>query len=112
MSEESADGYPVGLSGESSYQDAIRRGRKGQPVQVLHEADNPYDKKALVVLAENGDRLGYIPKSSWLRDAVHDEGKGCRAAIRSVERGGKGLYGVVIEVRLDSDGVDECDYRP
>lgn len=104
-------GYPVGVVGESNYQHTIRSCREGQRVQVLHEIGNPYDELALVVMTEAGEKLGYIPKSCWLRDAVHEEAKGCGATILSISAGPNGA-GVVIDVELDSDGVEECAYRP
>jgi hypothetical protein len=104
--------YPVGLVGESHCQEAIRSCRKGQRVQVLHEIGNPYDEQALVVVTETGEKLGYIPLSSWLRGAVHDEEKGCTASIRSTAAGERGRGGAVIEVKLNEEGVEQCAYRP
>lgn len=104
--------YSVVLAGESNYQEAIRACRSGERVQVLHEIGNPYDNEALVVATRNGAKLGYIPRSSWLREAVHNEGKGCSATIKSIATREQGLHGVVIEVELDMEGVDECAYRP
>lgn len=106
-------GYKVGLVGESNYQDTIRGCRPGQRAAVLHELGNPYDRDALVVTVGRGAKLGYIPKSSWLRDAVHVEDQGCKATIASINSGEDGALGVVIEVELDRMGyIDQCDYRP
>lgn len=106
------DGYPVGLVGERNYQAAIRACRQGQLVHVVHELRNPHDAKALVVMTEAGDKLGYVPRDCWLRDAIHDEDKGCDAMIASVSAGEQGHKGVVIDVVLNPDGVQECEYQP
>lgn len=105
-------GYKVGLVGESNYQEAIRGCKPGQRADVLHELGNPYDKKALVVVTGRGAKLGYIPKSSWLRDAIHEEEQGCKATIAAVNSGEDGALGVVIEVELDRMGyIEQCDYQ-
>lgn len=105
-------GYKVGLVGESNYQDAIRGCKPGQRADVLHELGNPYDLDALVVTVGRGAKLGYIPKSSWLRDAIHEEEQGCSARIAAVNSGEDGALGVVIEVSLNNEGVEQCEYRP
>lgn len=84
-------GYPFGIVGEASYQPAIRRCATGQRVLVLHERNNPYDDFALIVVTGDGETIGYIPKSSWLRDAIHEEGKGCAATIMSIDRAGASI---------------------
>jgi len=103
--------FPVGLVGESNYQAAIRECRVGQRVEVLHETGNRYDKKALVVVSESGRKLGYIPRECWLRDAIHDEQKGCGAKIKALNSGADGAIGVVIDVNLNQEGIDQCAYR-
>lgn len=92
--------YRVGLVGESKYQKAIRRCGEGDDVELLHEPDNPFDQLAIAAVSERGDTIGYIGRDSWLRDAIHDQGKGCAAKIRSINGGALGLLGVVIDVEL------------
>jgi hypothetical protein len=104
-------GYPVGLAGESNYQAAICICRAGETVSVCHEIGNPHDENALVVLSNRGEKIGYIPRSSWLRDAIHEEGKGCEATILSIE-GEREPMGVVIDVRLTDDELEIRDYVP
>ena len=101
--------YPVGLAGESNYQGAICVCREGEPVRVCHEIGNPYDHDALVVVSSRNETIGYIPKSSWLRDAIHEEGKGCEATILSIE-GEREPMGVVIDVRLTDGELDTREY--
>lgn len=76
--------YPVRLVGTRSYQAAIARAAVGDPVAILHETGNPHDADALVVVDGAGDALGYIPRSSWLRRALVEEGRGCRAIVRTL----------------------------
>lgn len=102
--------YPVGLVGERNYQAAIARCAEGEPVGVLMELDNPYDELAIAVASVRGETIGYIARDSWLRDAVHGEGKGCRATIKSIERGESGHLGVVIEAQLCEGGLDERNF--
>ena|SRR5947209_12588251 len=97
--------YPVGIVGEASYQPAIRRCSAGQRVQIFHELANPYDKKALAVVTENGDTIGYIGRNCWLQDAVHEEGHGCEATIKAVSSSGDGNLGVVLDVTVGGRGI-------
>jgi hypothetical protein len=91
--------YPVELVGESNYQDAIRRCQAGDTVSIRHEADNRYDGLALVVETAAGATIGYIAKSSWLRDAIHEQGRDTASTIRSIHGEGD-LLGVVLDVTL------------
>lgn len=103
--------YPIGLVGESNYQAAIRDARVNEPVYIRHEPDNPYDDKALLVETGAGRTLGYIAKSSWLRDAIHDQGRGAAATIKSIGAGEERSHlGVVIDVTLTDDDVFERSY--
>jgi hypothetical protein len=97
--------YQLGIVGESNYQRAIGRCSTGDAVQIVHEPDNPYDDCALAVVTMDGETIGYIPRACWLQDAIHDEGKGCDAAIKSINTAGDGLLGVVLDVTLNSRGV-------
>jgi hypothetical protein len=101
----------VGLAGESNYQAAICVCREGEQVRVCRETGNPYDEDALVVVSSRNETIGYIPRSSWLRDAIHAEEKGCKAKILSIE-GEREPMGVVIEVCLTDDELEVRDYEP
>lgn len=103
--------YPVGLVGESHYQPAISRTHPGEPAYIRLEPDNPFDARALRVENNVGDIIGYIPKSSWLHRAIHDDGLGAAANIKAVSRPSKdALFGVVIDVTLTDDAVFERAY--
>lgn len=96
--------YPVRLAGARSYQAAIGRAAEGDPVLILREYDNPHDPDALAVEDANAATLGYIPRDSWLRGALIDEGKGARARIETLSGGEDGITGVTIAVTLTADG--------
>jgi len=97
--------YQLGIVGEAGYQAEIRACSPGDCVQVLREPDNPYDKHALAVVTVAGQVIGYVPRSSWLQDAIHEEGKGCDAVIRSIKTASKGLLGVVLDVSLTREPI-------
>lgn len=102
--------YPTGIVGERNYQDAIARCIEGEPVQVCHEIDNPYDKLALRVENARGEIIGYIGRDSWIRDCIHDEGRGCVATIRTIAVGETGMLGVVLNVMLSDEQVHKRRY--
>lgn len=95
--------YPVGLVGESQYQSEIRNCSEGEPVRICHETGNPHDELALRCETRDGTVIGYIARSSWVRRALHEEGRGCAATIKSIASAGDGLFGVVIDVTLTDD---------
>ncbi|BBC72898.1 conserved hypothetical protein [Altererythrobacter sp. B11] len=101
--------YPQALVGEQHYQDAIAGCRAGDTVTIWHEPDNPYDPDALAVADQHGRTLGYLPRDSFVHEAVLDDEKGCRASILSLEddRSGKGFVHVTVEVELLPHGVGE-----
>lgn len=103
--------YPLGLVGESNYQVAIRRCSIGERLYVSEEANNPYDSGAIAVEREGGAVVGYIPKDSWLREIVH-QGRSTRLTIKSIQDGGGGFLGVVVDVIADAGSSPRFrDYR-
>lgn len=108
--------YPVTLVGTKSYQRAIAGVCEGEPAFLLHEPDNPHDDRAIAVVAaytgEPGETIGYLPRDSWLGEALLDEGKGFRAQIKRLSRGDDGITGVVIEIVLEGVPIGERGYRP
>lgn len=100
--------YPVRLAGTMSYAGAVTGAGAGDPVRILHETGNPYDPEALVVVDAFDQVLGYIPRGNWVRRALVDEGRGCRATIEAAEDGG-----VTIAVVLTDEGaIGSRDYLP
>lgn len=95
--------YPVGIVGESKYQPAIRRCFEGDLVDLVIEAGNPHDPKAIAVVSRRGETIGYIGRDSFVRSAIHTQGKWPTARIKSISAGAKGQLGVVLNVDLDGD---------
>ncbi len=92
--------YPIRLVGTRNYLAAIAAIGEGDVVQVRRENGNPHDPDALVVLDNDGARLGYIQRDSWLKRALIDEEKGCHAKVEAIEAGA----GVTIAVLLTGNG--------
>ena len=103
--------YPTSIVGERSYQPAIFKCVAGQPVTLLRERDNPYDDLAIVVVCERRATIGYIARDSWLRDAIHDDAKGCRATIKSIDTGEAGVLGVVLDVELCTEPLGSRKFK-
>lgn len=101
--------YPLGLVGESHYQVAIHSCRVGDPIFIRHETNNPYDVDALAAQTRDGRTIGYIPRESWLRAAILEEGRGVSASIKSLNIGE--MTGVVLEVALDGSPIGETTYQ-
>jgi hypothetical protein len=58
---------------------------------ILRREDNEHDERAILVLAENGAKLGYVPaKDNIVFSRLMDAGKLLTAKVRSVEK--KGSY--------------------
>jgi hypothetical protein len=92
--------FPIGIVGESKYQRSIAACHEEDEVLIWHEADNPYDERALAVTAR-GETIGYIPRDSFLHRGLLDEKQACSARIMKLQRGHeRGNTGVVIEVEL------------
>ncbi|CAN5370012.1 hypothetical protein BH10PSE14_BH10PSE14_04560 [soil metagenome] len=108
----SASAYPLGIVGESNYQLAISRCAVGDVCVIVHEIGNPYDSLALAVLSAHGDKIGFIAKSSWLRTAIHEEGKWCDATIRQIAPSEAGLLAVVLDVTLCDGPISTLAYEP
>lgn len=104
--------YPLGIVGESNYRSAIERTCEGEVARICHEHDNPHDSLALCVENADGDIIGYIPASSWLRRAIHQEGRGVAATVKSIASAGPGTeLGVVLDVTLTDDDIPVRQYR-
>jgi len=74
--------FRCAVKGESSYQDSIRRvAVLGKNVDLVPEANNPYDKNA-VRIDVDGRTIGYIPREQ-AKEAKENEWKAIIAAINS-----------------------------
>ncbi len=103
--------YSVAVNGERNYQDAIAAIGEGEAVVLFHEADNPYDERAIAVSC-HGDTIGYLPRDCWLTEVLLDEGKGCSARVSRLTRGPKNLTGVTLEVQLGGTPIKERAFDP
>jgi hypothetical protein len=104
--------YPVRLAGTRSYFAAIGRATAGDAVTVLREAGNPYDADALVVVDGDGSTLGYIPRDNWLRRALVDEGKGCRATVEDREAVSAAVWMTIAVTLTDDAPIGGRDFAP
>lgn len=102
--------YPVGIVGEAHHQPAIAACVINEEVTIAYERGNPFDSSAIVVLNRYQERIGYIGRQHWLRDAI-EEGKGCAASIGEITLNSQsGVYGVVLQVELDRNALPIVDY--
>lgn len=99
--------YSIALVGTSHRQQAIDDASEGQAVNFLHEPGNPYDDRAIAVTGPSGAMLGYVPKDSWLKDALLDEEKGCRATIADI----KPPAGVILRIHLDGPRIGTREFE-
>lgn len=103
--------YAIAVTGGRSYQVAIAAIGEGEAVIFYHEQDNPYDDRAIAATC-HGDTIGYLPRDSWLTEALLDEGKGCNARVSRLSRGTKGLTGVTLEVQLVGTAIKKREFNP
>lgn len=100
------------LVGVSFYQPALERCAQGQPVRFVHEPDNPHDEMAIRVESFTGETIGYVPRSSGLRVAIHQQGRGVSGVIGSIGMSRACLLGASISVALCDDLVRVASYFP
>lgn len=93
--------YPIRLVGTHSYGEAIRRAGVADIVTLLRETGNPHDEDAIVAVDSDARTLGYIARDSWLRRAIVEEGRGCRAMVRAMPAGDALGAWMTIDVTLD-----------
>ena len=104
--------YSAGLVGEQHYARAVGACAVGDPAAIVQEVGNPHDDEALAVVSSGGDTLGYLPRNSWLREAILEEEKGCDVTIAKVVTGQRGFPQIVLGVTLGGDPVGTRDYVP
>lgn len=94
--------YSVKVAGTSKYQKAVYQCSIGQAVSFVPEPTNQHDSRAIAVITEYGEFIGYLPKGGWLTRVLLDEARGA-AAIISDLTGGIGdrrTVGVNLNVKL------------
>ena len=95
--------YPVGLVGEAHYQGAIAQLRVGDPIKLTPEPDNPYDPRAVAAVHKGLGTVGYLARDSWLTVAMLDSGTKVAARVQDIPGEGRGMRGVVLEVRTGAE---------
>lgn len=100
------------LAGVSFYQEALASCSAGDRVRFVHEPDNPYDEMAIRVVTVGGSTIGYLPKGSGLRAAVHERGRGLSGTIDSVGYSRACLLGASISIAICDDELGTESYYP
>jgi hypothetical protein len=94
--------YSVNISGESFRQSEIARTSVGDSVRFIHDVTNVHDRRAIMVLTERGDHIGFLPKDGWLTRAILDEERAWEAKVLAIHRSlaGRSTSAVVLSVAL------------
>lgn len=82
-------------------QDALNRIKNGDTLHLLPQADNQYDHKAVMVVTDNAELIGYIPYAHWLKADIFDaitNGVGEFFATAAFLRGWKDHHGVSVDI--------------
>ena len=95
--------YPCSVSGEASYQDAIKRTRIGERIALRLEPDNPYDTDAIALENSNGETIGYLPRNNFLASAIHENTSEAEVTIMTIKAAEGGNLGVVLSVSFQTD---------
>lgn len=93
----------IRVAGVSHYQEALQRCSPGQAVRFVHEPDNPHDETALRVVSLMGETIGYLPRGSWLHQAIHERGRGACAVIDSIGLSRNCIWGARLSAALSDD---------
>jgi len=106
--------FTIKLTSYRNYQATIRLCRIGQDVLLIRELANPYEPGAIIAVDHDDFELGYVPKDSWIRDALHEPAARCKARIATIGEEVRGLLSLTIEVQLAGECMRErlyADYR-
>lgn len=74
--------YELPLAGESYCQPACRKVNIGDVVRLTPEPENRYDPRAIRVVTRLGERIGYVPRESWVTRVIIDEDGDVFAVIK------------------------------
>lgn len=110
--------FLAGVRGEShnnddgvSRQDIIRRMRTNEPVQLIADPTNEFDRWAVKVLTQSGEQIGWLPSDARDADALL-KGEPIEAKVHAIHGGttrlkrllGKNSVGVVLHIiKADPD---------
>jgi hypothetical protein len=102
----------IRVVGVSFFQADVAGCSPGEVVTLCHEPDNPHDELAIRVETATGKTVGYIPRDSWIRHAIHEQGRGASAVVASVGYSRACLIGMNISVAVCDDMVPVRSYYP
>jgi hypothetical protein len=75
--------YLNGIEYITNLVDSFEQLSTGERLQVIHEKQNPFDDKALLICSHSGDRLGYIPrKHNAIPAFLSEQGKTLFAILK------------------------------
>lgn len=93
--------YRCSVSGESFCQDAIARSEDHDPIDLVPDPTNRHDARAVIVRnSRTGEKLGFLPRDNWLKDAMLEQGKPVFARIGEIGEVA-GNFAVVLDVSFD-----------
>ena len=104
--------YTIKVVGESfdnedgtSRQKIIKRTNIGDPVSLIREPDNRYDKNAVGVHVIGKGQIGYVSRENaeWIADVL-DSGKDVSTKIKYIRKTGRLFerkFGVVVDMTIN-----------
>lgn len=94
--------YRANVVGESYRQPAIAKAKVGEPIRFLHDVNNAYDARAIMVVTPRDEQIGFLPRDGWLTRALLDEERGYEASIAEIHprSSDRPHLSVVLEVSL------------
>ncbi|AJP72947.1 HIRAN domain-containing protein [Sphingomonas hengshuiensis] len=105
--------YTVNIVGESHYQDEIERCEAGELVDLRPEPGNRFDRRAIRVVSQADETIGYLPRDGFLTRLIIDEEKPVFALIEHITGGtpDRPSLGVVLNCATGGDGLEACRER-
>ena len=86
----------------SDRQSILAKCKIGEPIKIVREPDNPFDKSAVALFRKNGEQIGYLPKGDRLSDHI-DKGGMVKAKILKIT-GGPGFWGLFFKSKRKNYG--------
>ncbi len=78
--------YIAGTQYRNDISEVMQTLKINEKVQIVHEPKNPYDKKAIKVLSQKGEKLGYIPKfMNYFPYSMIDDGQQLIGQIKKLQ---------------------------
>ncbi|NIJ37889.1 hypothetical protein FHR22_002592 [Sphingopyxis panaciterrae] len=90
--------YRAAIVAEQHY-DGAEQCVIGERLWLRFEPDNPHDPDAIEVIRRNGAKVGYLPRDSWLRRPILEDGDGALCTVVRIEEN-EGITHVVMAVTI------------